>query len=181
MARHSESHIVSPSSEPGPSGVLPVVELCDPSDVQVDPPQEQMGGAEEVPYRIELSGVRPFARSAATESTYRVRFKEQWQGRRLRDIQQQLRRLFEDLLARARENVNQNDLLRVVLRHDGLNHAVVVPLQAAGGSESGEDLIEGRERFTERRESCHRRLVSRLAITYFHTLIIYLTKVEYKI
>ena len=132
LARHRESHTSSPSSEPGPSGIQPVVEQSDPSADQVDPSQEQMGGAEEVLYQIELSRVRLFARSAATESTYKVRFNNDWQGRRLRDIELQLRRLFEDLLARVREIINQNDLLRVTLRHDGLNHAVVVPLQAAG-------------------------------------------------
>lgn len=33
------------------------------------------------------------------------------------------------MLARAREGINANDLLRVVIRHHVLNHAIVVPLQ----------------------------------------------------
>ena len=106
--------------------------LPEPSTVRIDPAQEQVGSAEEAPYRIELTGTRRFARTAATESTYKARFNDEWQGRLLSDMERQLRRLFEDLLARAREAVNDNDLLRVVIRHDALSHAVVVPLQAAG-------------------------------------------------
>ena len=92
----------------------------------------QVGGAEEPPYRIELAGTRRFARAVAVEKTYKVRFNDQWQGRRLGDLRRQLHRLFEQLLVRARDGINDNDLLRVVIRHDALNHAIVVPLQAAG-------------------------------------------------
>jgi len=114
----------SGSPQAGPSGV---------QAFQINAGPAQVGGADPDPYVIERSGVRTFARSAATETTYRVRFNDQWQGRRLVDLRRQLYRLFEDLLARGRQGVADNDLLRVVIRHEALNHAVVVPIQAAGG------------------------------------------------
>ena len=40
---------------------------------------DQVGDQEA--YRIELSGVRRFAISAGTESIYRIRFNDLWQGR----------------------------------------------------------------------------------------------------
>jgi len=92
----------------------------------------QVGGADVDPYRIERSGVRGFAGTAATETTYRVRFNDQWREERLADLRRQFNRLFQDLLDRGREGVADNDLLRVIIRHDALNHAVVIPLQAAG-------------------------------------------------
>ena len=150
--RHKATHISHPpeavsvtsgSPQVGPSGVQTYQPnagtfgspQAGPSGVQTHQPHGrpvQVGGADPDPYIIERSGVRTFARSAATETTYRVRFNEQWQGRRLADLRRQLHRLFEDLLARGREGVNDNDLLRVILRHEALNNAVVVPMQAAG-------------------------------------------------
>jgi len=114
----------SGSPQAGPSGV---------QTYQTNTGPAQVGGADQDPYVIERSGVRTFARRAATDTTYRARFNDQWQGKRLVDLRRQLYRLFEDLLARGRQGVAENDLLRVVIRHEALNHAVVVPIQAAGG------------------------------------------------
>jgi len=105
------------------------------SSVQVggaDNPDNARNPNEEPPYRIELSGVRRFARATATESTYRVRFNDQWQGRRLRELRRQLYRMFEDVLERARVGLEDNDLVRVIIRHGALNHAVVIPLREVG-------------------------------------------------
>jgi len=100
---------------------------------------QQNGGADDQemqpPYRIELSGVRRFARATASESTYRVRFNDQWQGRRLMDLRQQLYRMFEEVLQRARMGLEDNDLVRVIIRHDALNHAVVIPLREVGDAD----------------------------------------------
>ncbi|KAL4239646.1 hypothetical protein ACF0H5_000453 [Mactra antiquata] len=95
---------------------------------------DSQGGYGEIEtYSIKRTGTRQFARSAATETTYKIIFNDQWQGKRLVDVRQQLNNLFEDLLVHARQDTNDNDLLRVVIRHHALNHPIVVPLQAAGG------------------------------------------------
>lgn len=90
----------------------------------------QVGSGDD-PYKIERAGVRTFASTAATETTYRLRFNNQWKGRKIGDTFQQLHHLFEDLLTRARQNTLPNDRLRVVIRHNGLNQSVLVPLQPA--------------------------------------------------
>ena len=114
--------------EAGPSGLQDRPETKDVGHTEIQ--SAQVGGGEE-PYRIEQSGVRRFSKTKVTETTFNVRFNDQWQGRRLDDLNQQLYRLFENLLARAREGVADNDLLRVVLRHEALNRAIVIPLQEA--------------------------------------------------
>ena len=130
-SRHRETHALPPVPAPATSGpsrqgiylTSDEIETSEAMDVQV-------GGADNPPaYRIELSGVRRFARATATESTYRVRFNDQWQGRRLMDLRRQLYRMFEEVLQRARMGLEDNDLVRVIIRHDALNHAVVIPLR----------------------------------------------------
>lgn len=91
---------------------------------------DQVGRSEE-PYRIECTGTRKFSKRVAIGTTYKVKFNDQWRGRRLVDLHREQHDLFEDLLNRAREGINDDDLLRVVIRHDALNHAVVVPLIVA--------------------------------------------------
>ena len=121
---------MSPSSDvyvvAGPSG------LQDPDKPEVSAPNNDQIGAGHVPYIIDHSGTRTFAKTAAIEKTYRVRFNDQWRGRRLTELKRQLYRLFEDLLAKARQDINDNDHLRIIIRHQALNQAAVVPFQAAG-------------------------------------------------
>ena len=145
--RHRETHVSSLPEESmtaGPSGLRDSLDTFDndqeasePMDLQSDDEQEGCGAE---PYKIDCTGTRKFARSAATETTYKVKFNDQWQGRRLRDLRRQLHRLFEEVLDRARVGLNDNDLLRVVIRHDALNHAVVIPLIAAGEMNVGRIL-----------------------------------------
>ena len=60
-----------------------------------------------------------------------MRFNDQWRGQRLSDLRRQLYGMFEELLRRAREGLNDNDAMRLIIRHQALNHAVVIPLQEA--------------------------------------------------
>ncbi len=39
--------------------------------------------------------------------------------------------MFDDILNRARQGLDQDDLIRVIIRHEALDHAIVVPLQPA--------------------------------------------------
>ncbi|KAL4217298.1 hypothetical protein ACF0H5_023749 [Mactra antiquata] len=85
-------------------------------------------GAGERPYTIKHTGTRTFSKTAATEFTFKVKFNDQWQGRRLVDIRDQLHHMFSDLLARARQDIQNDDLLNIIVRHPALNHAIVIPL-----------------------------------------------------
>lgn len=93
----------------------------------VEAVNEQIDRGEDL-YTIEHTGTRTFAKTAATEYTYKVKFNDQWQGQRLVDIMDQLNRLFIDLLNIARQNIHDDDLLIVIIRHPTLNNAVVIPL-----------------------------------------------------
>lgn len=128
FARHRDTHVTRQPEVPMEAGPSGLQESRPITDFEVE---AQEGGAQDA-YRIERTGIRRFAHHEATEITFKVRFNDQWYGERLADLRQQLHQLFEELLAKAREDVADNDLIRVVLRHDDLNRAIVVPLQEAG-------------------------------------------------
>ena len=46
-------------------------------------------------------------------------------------MRDELHQMFDAVLDRAREGLTPNDLARVIIRHQGLHSAVVVPLQQA--------------------------------------------------
>ncbi len=83
------------------------------------------------PYEIVLSGRKTFAKSAAVETTYKVNFNDKWRGRKLSDLKDDMGQMFDNILARARQDMGDDDLLRVIIRHEELDQAIVVPLQPA--------------------------------------------------
>lgn len=80
------------------------------------------------PYFIWKSDTRTFKKNWVRDTTFKVKFNEQWRGNKLMDIQNNLHDMFEDLLSQARGH--DADLGRVVISHPSLNNAIVVPLQA---------------------------------------------------
>ncbi len=83
------------------------------------------------PFDIVQSGRKTFAKSAAVETTYKVVFNKYWKGLKIGDLLGDLGGMFDDILARARQDMGDDDLLRVIIRHEALDHAIVVPLQPA--------------------------------------------------
>lgn len=83
------------------------------------------------PYEIHLTGTRVFAKNNAVNKTYRVKFNDQLQGRKLIDLHSELSSMFDDLLGHAKRGIDANDLAVVIVDHDGLNDSIVVPLQQA--------------------------------------------------
>ena len=90
----------------------------------------QIGGAD-LPYLIEKTGERRFAKATAIEKTYRVRFNTQWRGERLRELRRQLYDMFDEVVNQGRQGLNDNDLMRIIIRHSDLHHPIVIALQAA--------------------------------------------------
>lgn len=82
----------------------------------------------EKPYYFWKRDVRTFKKDMARETTFKVKFNEQWRGDKLVDIQTKLHNMFDDLLSQARGH--DADLGRVVLSHPSLNNPIVVPLQS---------------------------------------------------
>lgn len=81
----------------------------------------------EKPYYIWKRDTRTFKKNLARDTTFKVKFNEQWRGDKLIDIQNKLHNMFDDLLSQARGH--DADLGRVVLSHPSLNNPIVVPLQ----------------------------------------------------
>nr|XP_034315847.1 uncharacterized protein LOC117685524 [Crassostrea gigas] len=80
------------------------------------------------PYYIWKRDTRTFMKHWVRDTTFKVKFNEQWRGKKLIDIQSNLHDMFEDLLLQARGH--DADLGRVVISHPSLNNAIVVPLQS---------------------------------------------------
>lgn len=91
----------------------------------------QSGGRdekEEKPYFIWKKDTRIFRKNLARDTTFKVKFNEQWRGDKLIDVPTKLHEMFDDLLSLARGH--DADLGRVVLSHPSLNNPIVVPLQS---------------------------------------------------
>lgn len=80
------------------------------------------------PYYIWKRDTRTFKKNLARDTTFKVKFNDQWRGDKLLDIPTKLHEMFDDLLSEARGH--DADLGRVVLSHPSLNNPIVVPLQS---------------------------------------------------
>ena len=79
------------------------------------------------PYAVHKKGERTYKKNLAKDTTYNVKFNDQWQGKRLQDIHKELQNMFEDVLQQVR--THDADLGRVVVNHPNLFNPIVVPLQ----------------------------------------------------
>ncbi|KAK3100662.1 hypothetical protein FSP39_023320 [Pinctada imbricata] len=79
------------------------------------------------PYIVENTKQRTFKKTLATDTSFKVKFNEQWQGEKLRDLTGELHDMFDDVLSQARGH--NADLGRVVIEHPSLSDPIVVPLQ----------------------------------------------------
>uniref|UniRef100_K1PT52 Uncharacterized protein n=1 Tax=Magallana gigas TaxID=29159 RepID=K1PT52_MAGGI len=93
----------------------------------------QSGGGDEnteakKPYFIWKKETRTYKKNLARDTTFKVKFNDQWRGDKLIDIYDKLHDMFDDVLSQARGH--DADLGRVVLSHPNLNNPIVVPLQS---------------------------------------------------
>ena len=93
----------------------------------------QSGGGEEIPkvekpYFIWKKDTRTFKKNLARDTSFKVKFNDQWRGEKLVDIYNKLHNMFDDVLSQARGH--DADLGRVVVSHPNLNNPIVVPLQS---------------------------------------------------
>ena len=88
----------------------------------------QQGGNDE-PYIFRQVRQRTFAKNNAVETTYKVKFNDQWQGDKLANILERIDNMFEDILREAMEEKTGNDLGRVIIHHNALDNPIIVPLR----------------------------------------------------
>ena len=91
--------------------------------------EPQPGSAYNLNYTMKMKSEKTYAKDAAVDRTYRVKVDERHHGLRLQDVQNGLHQMFEEVLERARGNLEGNDLGRVVIHHNGLHDPIIVPLQ----------------------------------------------------
>jgi hypothetical protein len=72
--------------------------------------------------------VKTFKKRLAKDTSYKVKFNENWYGERLLDIYQNLHETLDEVLQQARGH--DADLGGVVLHHPDLINPIVVPLQS---------------------------------------------------
>ena len=101
----------------------------------------QWGGAADEPYTFKRINQRTYGRNVV-DTTYRVKFNEEWRGEKLLDLHQQVTQMFEDVLTRARGDLSDEDLGRIVINHDGLDNPIVVPLKRWGKLNAAEVMTK---------------------------------------
>lgn len=79
------------------------------------------------PYYIRKKDSRTFKKNTATETTFKLKFNEQWAGEKLIDMYDKVHDMFDDVLVEAKGD--DSDLGRVVIQHPKLNNAIVVSLR----------------------------------------------------
>ena len=91
-------------------------------------PNTLQDGGNDDPYEFRQVRQRTYAKNAAVDTTFKVKFNDQWQGDKLVDILEELDNMFGHILQEAREGRADNDLGRVIIHHDTLDNPIVVPL-----------------------------------------------------
>ena len=81
---------------------------------------------EDTPYSIGSRNSRSFKGSVVKETTYDVKFKPEFIGKQVKDVQDLLRFMFSELLREARKDYPKTALARMYIRHPAQNHAIIV-------------------------------------------------------
>ena len=107
---------------PGTSSSEPV-----PSTSQSSSASEESESNGTPGYQLIKRRERVFAKNKAKDTSYEVKLNPKWEGKKLKNLHEELRDMFNDVLQRARGQLANNDLGRVVIHHEGLDAPIVVP------------------------------------------------------
>ena len=92
-----------------------------------------MGGGginQKLAFKIEKIGEKQFSKTKAVDRHYKICIDPQHlNGKKLTDMHNELHDMFERALKDVKQNLQGNDLGRVVIHHPSLNHEIVVPLR----------------------------------------------------
>jgi len=120
--QQTKKEIPVDDQQPGPSAP----KFCRPW-IELEGRGIQENDTKSSPYTFRKKRERVFAKNKATEQTFQVKFNDEWKGDKLKNINDQLHRMFDDVLDKVRGDAN--DLGRIVVHHGGLDNPIVVPLQ----------------------------------------------------
>ncbi|XP_053382446.1 uncharacterized protein LOC128549547 isoform X2 [Mercenaria mercenaria] len=96
-----------------------------------DSSMTQQGGAgEPIGFTISKVGEKQFLKSRAIDRHYKVKIDlTALRGKKVNELHNELHDLFDRALEEVTQNMQENDLGRVVINHPSLNHEIVIPLQ----------------------------------------------------
>ena len=121
------------SLQPGPSHITP----------------RQTGGGDasqtdqtQMSYQFEKVGEKTF-KNGVIDRHYRVKFNpdQSLDGRNLSSMHEQLEDMFDDIIEQARDNLDDNNLMRLVVHHPKLTNNIHIPLRKIENL-SGHDALE---------------------------------------
>ena len=140
------------SPQPGPSGLQavnedddddvdmpPLVRGDDDDDVVVLPQQAEdanPGGLEDDPrvepverrqYDLDFHKTRALKKNIAREDIYKVRLNGVFEGARIGDVKDQIKRMFQDLIERSKRGLSPDDFGRIYLNQRNLFQPIIVP------------------------------------------------------
>ncbi|XP_053381794.1 uncharacterized protein LOC128549269 [Mercenaria mercenaria] len=93
-------------------------------------PKQNGGATEPIGFTISKVSEKQFKKSRAIDRHYKVQIDQNaLQGKKVNELHNELHDLFDRALAEVKQNMQGNDLGRVVIHHPSLNHEIVVPLQ----------------------------------------------------
>lgn len=115
------------SPQPGPSGINHKTSSSQHTPSGIHQTGQGLPNNDPKPYTYGMKRQRVFAKNKAIDTTYQIKFNDQWKGDKLKDINDQLHHMFDDVLNNMRGK--PSDLGRVVVHHGSLKNPIVVPLQ----------------------------------------------------
>lgn len=105
-------------------------------------------------YSIDSKDSKSFKGGVVKETTYQVRFHEDWLDKSIKSLENELKEIMKDLVEEAREDYQEVDMARVHVDHPNLNHAIVVPPRRLGDlnpeviMEAIENVLQSEENLT---------------------------------
>ena len=81
-------------------------------------------------YHLIKKGEKTFKKDGARDVMYEVRLNhEDWNGKRIKDVHEQLRNMFADVIRQARGSLTDEDMGRVIIHHPDLTNPIVISLR----------------------------------------------------
>ena len=81
---------------------------------------------QEKSYTIKNRRSKSFKGNVIKETTYSVKFNDQWRGLQVKNVTSDLESMFSDILDEGKKDFDIQDVARMYINHPRLNHAIIV-------------------------------------------------------
>ena len=83
-------------------------------------------------YKIENRASKSFKGDIIRETTFSVKFEDTWHGKQVKNVENELHQMFQDILDEGLQDFDSQDIARVFINHPKLQHAIIVKPQSLG-------------------------------------------------